>query len=472
MTGDFLKELGGAFPEGTVLVGDAIGGRYFTDIGGSEGERPLAVVRPSSTDDVSRLLRLCHDARVPVVPQGGMTGLVRGGMPAKNEVVLSMERMAAIEEVDRQAGIVVAQAGTVLQALQERVEQDGFIFPLDLGGRGSCTIGGNISTNAGGNRVIRYGMMRDLVVGLEVVTADGTVLRGLRKYLKNNTGLDLKQLFIGSEGTLGVVTRAALRIFPAPADRPVALVGLASFDKVVTLLTIARRRLSGDLTAFEVMWNIYYRLVVERVRGVAAPLPSNHAFYVLLEASGFDAARVRQDLEGLLEEALETEVVSDGTVADSLAAAQAIWRVRDSSVELGRTFATPRLGLDVSLPIDRMEAYTVSLERAVREIDATAFAVVLGHLGDGNLHVSFHFTEPQAHERIEETAYAITGQFGGSISAEHGIGLLKRPYLKLSRTPEEIETMRTLKRALDPRNILSPGRIIVVGQNEPASQAS
>jgi FAD/FMN-containing dehydrogenase len=202
-----------------VLSGAAIDARYHHDLAGNPAPRPRAVVRPKTTEDVSALLRLCHRAKVPVTTQGGMTGLVRGALPNADEIVLSMERMNAVEEVDISAGVAIAQAGTPLQKLQERVEQHGLMFPLDLGARGSCTIGGNISTNAGGNRVIRYGMTRELILGLEVVTADGTVLKGLRKYIKNNTGIDLKHLFIGSEGILGVVTRAALRIFPAPAER-------------------------------------------------------------------------------------------------------------------------------------------------------------------------------------------------------------------------------------------------------------
>jgi FAD/FMN-containing dehydrogenase len=237
---------------------------------------PLAVVRPRSTEDVSTLLKLCNKARVSVTTQGGMTGLVRATMPLTGEIVLSTERMTAIEEVDTGGGVVITQIGVPLQRLQERVGDDGFMFPLDLGARGSCTIGGNISTNAGGNRVIRYGMTRDLVLGLEAVLADGTILKGVRKYIKNNTGIDLKQLFVGTEGTLGVVTRAALRIFPAPAEQQVALCALASFDKVRAFLELARKRLGGDLTAFEVMWNEYYRLTRtgERCRRATTDRPS------------------------------------------------------------------------------------------------------------------------------------------------------------------------------------------------------
>jgi FAD/FMN-containing dehydrogenase len=214
MADGFIDELCNTLGKGLVLAGADIEPRYHHDMAGKPVPKPRAVVRPKTTEDVSSLLRLCHREKVPVTTQGGMTGLVRGALPNADEIVLSMERMNTVEEVDTSTGVAIAQAGTPLQKIQERVEQDGFMFPLDLGSRGTCTIGGNISTNAGGNRVIRYGMTRDLIVGLEVVTADGTVLKGLRKYIKNNTGIDLKHLFIGSEGILGVVTRAALRIFP------------------------------------------------------------------------------------------------------------------------------------------------------------------------------------------------------------------------------------------------------------------
>ena len=246
MSGDLIDELRHALDKGAVLTGGDIDARYHHDNAGNPAPKPRAVVRPRTTEDVSRLLRLCHREGVPVTTQGGMTGLVRATLPNADEIVLSMERMNAIEEVDVSGGVAIAQAGTPLQKLQERVEQDGMMFPLDLGARGSCTIGGNISTNAGGNRVIRYGMTRELILGLEVVTPDGTVLKGLRKYIKNNTGIDLKHLYIGTEGTLGVVTRAAVRIFPAPAERQVALCALPSFGQVHDLsqagAKIARRR--------------------------------------------------------------------------------------------------------------------------------------------------------------------------------------------------------------------------------------
>ena len=285
MSEDFIDELRNTLGNGAVLSGGDIDARYHHDIAGNPAPKPRAVVRPRTTEDVSALLRLCHREGIPVTTQGGMTGLVRAALPNANEIVLSMERMNSVEEVDAPGGVAIVQAGTPLQKLQERVEQDGLMFPLDLGARGSCTIGGNISTNAGGNRVIRYGMTRDLVLGLEVVTADGTVLKGLRKYIKNNTGIDLKQLFIGSEGILGVVTRAAVRVFPAPAERQVALCALPSFGQVMSFLqdgaARARRRIDRVRGDVECLLPPHGRTHKGRGRTAADP-PS-----VLRSAGGF-----------------------------------------------------------------------------------------------------------------------------------------------------------------------------------------
>ncbi|QQN65473.1 FAD-binding oxidoreductase [Bradyrhizobium diazoefficiens] len=463
MSDGFIDELREALDNDSALSGPDIDTRYHLDLAGKSVAKPRAVVRPRTTEQVSTLLRLCHREKVPVTTQGGMTGLVRGALPNANEIVLSMERMNAVEEVDTSAGAAVAQGGAPLQKIQERVEQEGYVFPLDLGARGSCTIGGNISTNAGGNRVIRYGMTRDLILGLEVVAADGTVLQGLRKHIKNNTGIDLKQLFIGSEGILGVVTRAALRIFPAPAGRQVALCALASFAQLTSFLGMARHHLGGELTAFEAMWNDYYRLTVERVKGLVVPLPTHYPFYVLVEASG-DINRTQADLETLLETAMGENMILDAALSNSNASAAAMWLIRDSGSALVRTFPyAERISFDVSLAIDRMDEFEKAVGARIKAIDADAFTIVFGHAGDGNLHIDLHHERtPDRRDDFENLVYQITSEFGGSISAEHGIGILKRPYLKMSRTQEEIDTMRAVKRALDPNNILNPGRIFTM----------
>ncbi|MHB1122056.1 MAG: FAD-binding oxidoreductase [Ramlibacter sp.] len=433
--------------------------RYLVDIKGTRGATPLAVLRPASTAEVSRALATCHAAGIPVVTQGGRTGLVQSHVPCEGEVVLSLERMNAIENIDTDAAMATVQSGVVLQALQERLDAQGLMFPLDLGARGSCTVGGNISTNAGGNRVIRYGMTRDLVVGLEAVLADGTVLDGLRPLIKNNTGVDLKQLFIGSEGILGVVTRAVLRLVPKPGERTVALCALGSFGQVRGLLRQARQHLGGELTAFEVMWNSYFSRAV-RIAGKAAPLPPGQPYYALIEASSAGAGGAA-NLEALLQQVLEDGTVADAVIAKSGAENEALWKLRDISVEVTRTLM-PAVPFDVSLPIAAMEAFVPAFEAAVRAIDPRCDTVVYGHLGDGNLHLGVHQPpeRPETFQAIQEAVYGLVGEWGGSISAEHGIGVSKREFLPHSRSREEIAAMHALKNALDPRHLLNRGRVL------------
>jgi FAD/FMN-containing dehydrogenase len=436
--------------------------RYLADVRGFLAQAPLALVRPTGTEQVSKVLAACHEHDIPVAVQGGRTGLVQGQLPRTGELLLSLERMNRIECIDADGGLATVQCGVVLQTLQEQVEAAGLMFPLDLGARGSCTIGGNISTNAGGNRVIRYGMTRELVVGLEVVLADGTVLEGLTPYLKNNTGIDLKQLFIGSEGVLGVVTRAMLRLYPQPAERAVALCAADGFAQVQRVLALCRQHLAGALTSFEVMWQMYYRRAVA-LADTGEPLGTDHPFYVLVEASGSAGAGVHATLERTLQLALEEGALADVAIAQSHAQAEKLWKPREISVETGRTIR-PTASFDISLPIARMDEFVYELQDALRALHADCHVLVFGHLGDGNLHLVAHVPEAlgRGKEEVERTTYALLQRYRGSVSAEHGIGISKRDALPCSRTPAELATMRTLKRALDPRGILNPGRIVEV----------
>jgi FAD/FMN-containing dehydrogenase len=459
-----IERLAPSLSSGGLLIGAEIGPRYYTDVAGRVGTLPQAVFRPRSTAEVSRILTNCHAEGVPVVIQGGMTGLVCGALPRTNEVVMSLERMNRIEAIDVKASVATVEAGAVLQTVQERVETLGLSFPLDLGARGSCTIGGNTATNAGGNRVIRYGMMRELVLGLEVVLADGTVIESLRKYFKNNTGFDLKQYFIGSEGTLGVVTRAVLRLFPLPAQRAVACCSLSSFSNVIALLDLMRRQLGSELTAFEVMWHSYFgrATALPHVRPV---LPADRAFYVIIETCGVDAVSTRDRFESLLGQAHEARMIDNAVLAKSEAEAASIWQIRDASGEVHAAIG-PAISFDVSLGIDRMEEFAARLDEAAQAVDRGAYAVVFGHLGDGNLHVSLHYAEgrPDINSELEGRIYDLVAACSGSISAEHGIGISKRPYLRHSRTEAEIALMRAIKRAVDPRGILNPGRIFEIDE--------
>jgi FAD/FMN-containing dehydrogenase len=459
-----IERLAPSLSGGAVLLGAEIGPRYYTDVVGRVGSLPQAVLRPRSTAEVSRILANCHAEGVPVAIQGGMTGLVCGALPRTNEIVISLERMNRIEAIDVKAATAIVEAGAVLEMVQEQVETLGLSFPLDLGARGSCTVGGNIATNAGGNRVIRYGMMRELVLGLEVVLADGTVIENLRKYFKNNTGFDVKQYFIGSEGTLGVITRAVLRLFPVPAERAVACCSLSGFSNVIALLDLMRRRLGGELTAFEVMWRSYF------ARATALPhvkpaLPADREFYVIVEASGVDAATTRDRFESLLGQAHEVALIDNAVIAKSGAEAASIWRIRDASAEVHAAIR-PAISLDVSLAIDRMEEFAARADEVAQAVDRQSCIVVFGHLGDGNLHIGAHHADgrPDLGEELERRIYDLVAACGGSISAEHGIGISKRPYLRHSRSEAEIALMRAIKKAVDPKGILNPGRIFEADQ--------
>lgn len=424
---------------------------------------PLAILRPVSTREVSAILRLATAAGVAVIPWGGCTGLVDGCL-ADRGLALSLERMAAIEGVDPVAGTMTVQAGCILQTACEAAEAEGLFLPLDLGARGSATIGGAISTNAGGNRVVRYGMARELVLGLEVVLADGTVVSAMSALMKNNTGYDLKQLFIGSEGTLGVVTRAVLRLRPAPASHDVAFVGVDSFDGVARLLRRLERRLGGMMSAFEVMWAGFHDLVTAPPARGRPPLARPHPFYVLIESLGGDVESDAARFEAALAEALEDGDIADAAIARSGAERAALWALRD---DVGQTARNgPIIAFDVSLPIAAMESYVDEVSAALtgRRPDLGP-PMVFGHLGDGNLHVITRVApEGGLVERhaIEEIVYRPLQAIGGSISAEHGIGLAKRYWLPLSRSPEELRLMARLKKALDPEGVLNPGKIIAL----------
>ncbi|MEX2297247.1 MAG: FAD-binding oxidoreductase [Dongiaceae bacterium] len=458
MADDIVVALQKALGDSAVESGDAIGRRYWCDATGVAPHSPLALVRPRTTDEVASILRLCNDRHQPVIAQGGLTGLAGGATPRGGEIALSLERMTGIEEIDPAAATITVKAGTPLQIVQEAAADAGFMLGLDLGARGSAQIGGNISTNAGGIRVIRYGMTREQVLGLEVVLADGTILTSLNKMLKNNTAYDLKHLFIGSEGTLGVVTRAVLRLHPRPSDLLTALCALPSYEAVVAFLRHAQQAL-GQVSAFEAMWLDAYDFVASRREG-APPIASVHPFYVIIEHAGTDPDADAQAFEAMLAAAHERRLLIDVTVAQSEKQARAIWAIREGIAEWENIVG--QIHLDVSLPIgaigDFAERCRARLESEWPDLIATFY----GHIGDSNLHVSLApGTDDDATRHGAEAAvYDTVRDFNGSISAEHGIGTLKRDFLAYSRTPAELALMRTLKAALDPNNILNPGKVL------------
>ncbi len=422
--------------------------------------RAAALVRPRDARETGLVLALCHDRGQPVVTHGGLTGVVDGVRSGPGDVVLSTERMTAIEALDDVGRTVTAGAGVTLQRLQEAAAARGLLVPIDLGARGSCTIGGNVATNAGGINVIRHGMTRDNVLGLEAVLADGTVVTSLNRMVKNNAGYDVRQLFVGSEGTLGVVTRVVVRLVEAPAGRTTALASVPSFDVVPSLLRALERALGGQLTAFEVMWGDYVRAVTEP--GLhRAPMGRDHPFYVLVEAEGGDPATDRAAFLAALERVMAGELVTDAVVAHSETERRALWAIREQFEALFER--RPIFLYDVSLPLGSMAAYVDEVQARLRRRWPDSRCDAMGHVGDGNLHLFVHpgtATGDDLHAEADDDVYEPLRPIGGSISAEHGIGLEKRDRLPISRSPAEIELMRTVKRALDPRNILNPGKVL------------
>jgi FAD/FMN-containing dehydrogenase len=419
--------------------------------------KPLGVVRPKTTAEVSRILSCCNMHGIPVVPQGGLTGLTGASVPSDGALIVSMERMSSVIDVDRISHTITVEAGVPLQRIQEAAEEAGLFFPLDIGSRGSCQIGGNLSTNAGGNRVLRYGMARDMVLGLEAVQADGTIITAMNVMMKNNAGYDLKHLFIGSEGTLGVITRVVLKLFAKPRSVSVALAAFPDYPALESFLGLTRARLGGALTAFEAMWDDFYALAT-RLTGQLPPIAPTHGCYALIEASASDEG-AETLLADLLEVAISQEMVSDAVLAQSLAQADAIWAVRDASGLVLKHYDVVG-NFDVSVPTSRIDAFQKDCTSRLRASWPEAEINWFGHVVDGNLHlIMSRFPESALHE-VEETTYATVRDFAGSISAEHGIGLQKRTHLAYSRTAEEIALMRLLKATLDPKNILNPGKVL------------
>lgn len=447
----------------TVLIGADVPERNCNDWSTQPPQSPLAVIRPLDAAGVSAALRACREAGLPVVPQGGLTGLCGGARPEPGWVALSLERMVGVEEIDPDSATMTVRAGTPLEAVQRAAAEAGMYFALDLGSRGSCAIGGNLSTNAGGNRVIRYGMARELVLGLEWVLPDGTVVTSLNKMMKNNAGYDLKQLFIGSEGTLGIITRIVLRLHPQPGCTMSALCALPDYAAVVRLLGAARRGLGPLLSAFEVMWPDYWEVVTRRV-GVRGPVGDGHGLYVLVEAQGTDEAVDGPRFAVWLERLLEEGALADAAVAQSTADTQAFWALRDACSEFFSVLG-PHISYDVALAVRDMAAFASRCKAALAEAIPGCESVYYGHIGDGNLHlVSWVPGLPvgrQPKQRMDEVIYGLVRDFQGSVSAEHGIGTVKKPWLGHARSPEEIALMRTLKHALDPQGLLNPGKVIL-----------
>jgi FAD/FMN-containing dehydrogenase len=432
--------------------------------------KALAVVRPANTDEVARIVKACVAAKVSLVPQGGNTGLVVGSTPddSGQQVVLSLQRLRTVREIDPANMTFTAEAGCILQSLQDTARQAGFLFPLSLAAEGSCTIGGNLASNAGGTQVLRYGNARDLCLGLEVVTATGEIWHGLSGLRKDNTGYDLRDLYIGSEGTLGIITAATLKLYPLPAARLTAWAAVGSIDDAVKLLGMAHQHLGAGLTGFEVMGQFALSLVAKHFSQLKVPLYETAAFCVLLECSDQESeAHARVQFERLLEAALESGCVSDAVVAESLAQAKQLWHVRES-IPLAQAEEGLNIKHDISVSVSHMSAFVRSTDALLEQEIPGVRLVNFGHLGDGNLH--YNVQAPVGsdgpaflrdwEDQVNTLVYESVQKFGGSISAEHGVGSLKVEKLEIHKSPVALGLMRALKTALDPNNIMNPGKVL------------
>jgi len=449
-----------ALGEQVVALPEEVGERRVEDWSGMPGATPLAVIRPRTTEEVARALVICSNHKQRVVTQGGLTGLVGGANLLGGEVALSLDRMNRIVEIDEVSATMTVEAGTPLQVVQDAASETGFYFPLDLGARGSCTIGGNLATNAGGNRVIKYGMMRDQVLGVEAVLASGEIIGGLNKMIKNNSGYDLRHLLIGSEGTLAVITRVVLRLRPKPTATATAWCGLPDFAAVTTLLTRAQAGLAPGVSAFEVMWAGYHDAVIANLKNLRAPLTDSYPFYVLLESVGADPVRHGEAFEEFLGGMLEAGVVGDAAIASSEAHARNFWEIRDAPGEYQR-FIPNHAAYDVSFSIANVGEAAALCETRLRARWPEATVMTYGHLGDGNIHIVVDVPgmDKHEHEDIDRVIYDVTREYEGSISAEHGIGIKKRHFLSQCRRGTDIDAMRAIKRSLDPQGLLNPGKV-------------
>jgi FAD/FMN-containing dehydrogenase len=466
---DLLATLRGIVGDANVLTeGDL--SAYDMDWRKRYHGKSLAVVRPATTQQVADVVKACAAAGVSIVPQGGNTGMVGGSQPdaSGTQVVLSLQRMKAVRGIDKANLTVTVEAGCILQSLQETAAAEGYLFPLSLAAEGSCTIGGNLGTNAGGTQVVRYGNTRELCLGLEVVTAQGEVWNGLSGLRKDNTGYDLRDLFIGSEGTLGIITAATMKLYPLPAATLTAWAAVPSLDHAVTLLGLAHRHLGAGLTGFEVMGKFALSLVVKHFPQQRVPLYEDTPFCVLLENSDHESEdHARTQFEQLLEAAMEDGCVTDAVVAENLTQAHQLWHIRES-IPLAQAEEGLNIKHDISIPVSSIPEFVRVtdglLERAIPGVRLVNF----GHLGDGNLHYNVQAPAggeapaflAEYEERVNALVYESVHHFKGSISAEHGVGLLKVDKLEHYKSPVALEMMRAIKRALDPANVMNPGRVL------------
>ncbi|WP_027230102.1 FAD-binding oxidoreductase [Phyllobacterium sp. UNC302MFCol5.2] len=433
------------------------------------GGKTVLVLRPSTVEEVAAILKLATETGTAIVPQGGNTGLVGGQMPdaSGQQVILSLSRLNRIRSIDPAGNLAIVEAGVILQTLQETAEREGRLFPLSLGSEGSCQIGGNLSSNAGGTAVLAYGNTRELCLGVEVVLPTGEILNDLRYVKKDNTGYDLKDLFVGAEGTLGVITAAVMKLFPLPRGKGVAYAGMASPEDALKLLAIAQSHAGPSLTGFELMPRIGVEFSVAHTDGVRDPLQGVHQWYVLIDISSSRSAEdARETIEAILTEAYEAGLVEDATIADSTAQEKSFWHMREA-MSLAQKPEGGSIKHDISVPVARIPEFIAEADAAVLDLVPGARIVCFGHMGDGNLH--YNISQPVGADKeaflarwveVNTRVHDIVRAYRGSISAEHGVGQLKRKEIAETKSPVALDLMRRIKKAFDPAGIMNPGKVL------------
>ncbi len=430
--------------------------------------KALCVLRPASTAEVSAIMKLCHETKTPVVPQGGNTGLVGGQSPDESgtQVILSLNRMDKVREIDKASNTMTVEAGLTLIRVQEAADAADRLFPLSLASEGSCTIGGNLSTNAGGTAVITYGNARDLVTGVEVVLADGRVMSTLSKLKKDNTGYDLKHLFMGAEGTLGIITAAVVKLFPKPRSRETAMVGVADPHKATAFLTLAQQMAGSDVKTFELMPRIGVEFMLKHCSGVREPMNSVHPWYVMIELATQLEHGLGDTMLALLEKGAEAGLIEDANIAASLEQRRYFWRVRELLAEAPK-YEGGSIKHDICVPVSKVAGFLDEAKIVCEKLVPGGRLVAFGHLGDGNMHTNL--TQPVGADKqafldrwveVNAAVHAIVAKHQGSISAEHGIGVLKRHLLPEVKDPVAMDVMRAVKTALDPLGIMNPGKVL------------
>jgi len=456
---DLSEGLAAVVGEKQLFVGDAIEERYLIDVQKKYPAHPGYLVRPRSTEEVAEIVKLANASGTPITALGGRTGSTGAGRGEDGGILMSLELMNKIIEIDPQSMTMTVEAGATLQSVHEAAEAAGLLMPLDLGSRGSATIGGNIATNAGGVRVLRWGMMRDMVLGLEAVLADGSVVSSLGKFIKDNAGYNWKHLLIGSEGTLGIVTKAVLRLRPLPKSTQTALVAFPSFDDAVRLLRRLDTELGGQLSSFELMWNSFYALMSESQRAKRPPpLSQDYPVYALIEAMGNDPERDAARFQEVLASAMDAGVAADAAIAQSERDRANLWSLRDDLLEAFLPL-WPIFNFDLSMALTDMTGFVSETRAGIERQWPGGHIWHFGHAGDGNLHVmvSVGAGDKDTADRVYDIVYSAIGKVKGSVAAELGVGREKQPFIGITRTPAELDLMRTIKRALDPGNILNPG---------------